>query len=75
MKVFGIQFTPAILRVHFQSAGLSTQHIHANLNPDDKPDVKLAFSLRCNSQKRRSDFGRRPEKSGDKKALHLGVPE
>ncbi|KAJ7862813.1 hypothetical protein B0H14DRAFT_3610853 [Mycena olivaceomarginata] len=45
MKVFGIQITPAILRVHFQSAGLSTQHIHAILNPDDKQDVKLAFDL------------------------------
>ncbi|KAJ7799158.1 hypothetical protein B0H14DRAFT_3092842 [Mycena olivaceomarginata] len=45
MKIFGVQITPAILRVHFQSAGLSSQHIHAILNPDDKQDVKLAFDL------------------------------
>ncbi|KAJ7347779.1 hypothetical protein DFH08DRAFT_936589 [Mycena albidolilacea] len=29
----------------FWSAGLSSQHIHAILNPDDKQDVKLAFDL------------------------------
>ncbi|KAF8144618.1 hypothetical protein K438DRAFT_2101594 [Mycena galopus ATCC 62051] len=45
MKVFGVQITPTIIRVHLQSAGLSAQHIHAVLNPDDKQDVKLAFDL------------------------------
>ncbi|KAJ7744401.1 hypothetical protein B0H16DRAFT_1322187 [Mycena metata] len=45
MKVFGTHITPAIIRVHLQSAGLSGQHIHAVLNPDDKQDVKLAFDL------------------------------
>ncbi|KAF8216255.1 hypothetical protein K438DRAFT_1901897 [Mycena galopus ATCC 62051] len=45
MKVFGVHITPAILCAHLQSAGLSTQHIHAVLNPEDKQDVKLAFDL------------------------------
>ncbi|KAJ7692514.1 hypothetical protein B0H16DRAFT_1850850 [Mycena metata] len=45
MKVFGTHITPAVLRVHLQSAGLSAQHISAVLNPNDKQDVKLAFDL------------------------------
>jgi hypothetical protein len=45
MKIFGVHITPSILHIHFQSAGLSVQHIHATLNPEDKQDVKLAFDL------------------------------
>ncbi|KAF8185817.1 hypothetical protein K438DRAFT_1596789 [Mycena galopus ATCC 62051] len=29
MKVFGVQITPTIIRIHLQSAGLSAQHVHA----------------------------------------------
>ncbi|KAJ7434946.1 hypothetical protein FB451DRAFT_1465917 [Mycena latifolia] len=44
-KVFGILINPTIIRIHLQSAGLSTQHINSVLNPEDKQDVKLAFQL------------------------------
>lgn len=43
--VQGVRITPAIIRSHFQATGLSTHHIHALFNPDDKQDVKLAFDL------------------------------
>ncbi|KAJ6618578.1 hypothetical protein B0H10DRAFT_2217537 [Mycena sp. CBHHK59/15] len=45
MKVFGVQITPAIIRAHLQHAGHSSQHINADLCPDDKQDVKQAYKL------------------------------
>ncbi|KAJ6623827.1 hypothetical protein B0H10DRAFT_2213199 [Mycena sp. CBHHK59/15] len=45
MKVFGVQITPAIIRAHLQHAGHSSQHINADLCPDDKQDVKQAYEL------------------------------
>jgi hypothetical protein len=43
--VQGVRITPAILRSHLQSAGLSTAHLHMLFNPNDKQDVKLAFDM------------------------------
>ncbi|KAJ7927902.1 hypothetical protein B0H13DRAFT_2552011 [Mycena leptocephala] len=44
-EVMGVQISSAIIRMHLQSASLSTQHINSLFNPDDKQDVKLAFDL------------------------------
>ncbi|KAJ7064061.1 hypothetical protein C8F01DRAFT_1022169, partial [Mycena amicta] len=43
--VLDVRITPALIRVHLLSVGLSTQHIDALLRPDDKQDVMLAFNL------------------------------
>ena len=43
--IMGFQVTPAIIRRHLQSMDMSSAHIHAIFNPDDKQDVKLAFDL------------------------------
>ncbi|KAJ6576765.1 hypothetical protein B0H10DRAFT_1963342 [Mycena sp. CBHHK59/15] len=45
MKVFGVQITPAIIRVHLQQAGHLTQHINSVLRPDDKQDMELLYEL------------------------------
>ncbi|KAJ6591766.1 hypothetical protein DFH09DRAFT_1073628 [Mycena vulgaris] len=45
MMVFGVQLTPAIIRNHLRSVGLSAHHINSVLDPDDKQDVKLAYDL------------------------------
>jgi hypothetical protein len=43
--VNGFRITPDILRTHFQSYGLSAEHIRAAFNPKDQQDVKLAFDM------------------------------
>lgn len=43
--VNGFRITPDILRTHFQSHGLSADHIRAAFNPKDQQDVKLAFDM------------------------------
>ncbi|KAJ7198077.1 hypothetical protein GGX14DRAFT_374467, partial [Mycena pura] len=45
MSVFGVSINPAIIRSHLLSAGLSSQHVNAMLNPEDKQDVKVACTL------------------------------
>ncbi|KAH9013987.1 hypothetical protein EDB85DRAFT_1876665 [Lactarius pseudohatsudake] len=37
--------TPALLRSHLLEAGHKPQHVHAVLNPNDKQDVLLAYTL------------------------------
>jgi hypothetical protein len=37
--------TPDIIRDHFKSNGLSSDHIRALFNPDDQQDVKMAFDM------------------------------
>lgn len=41
----GFRITPAILKDHFKSSGLSADHVRALFNPDDQQDVKLAFDM------------------------------
>jgi hypothetical protein len=43
--IMGYQITPDIIRDHFQSEGLSADHIRALFNPDNQQDVKLAFDM------------------------------
>ncbi|KAJ7255087.1 hypothetical protein B0H12DRAFT_1233167 [Mycena haematopus] len=45
MRVFQVQITPPIIRLHLQHAGLSAQHISAMLSPEDKQNVNVAFNL------------------------------
>ncbi|RXW13825.1 hypothetical protein EST38_g12030 [Candolleomyces aberdarensis] len=37
--------TPAIIKTHLRDTGISAEHIHAILNPNDLQDIKLAFDL------------------------------
>ncbi|KAH9005732.1 hypothetical protein EDB86DRAFT_2795608 [Lactarius hatsudake] len=43
--VHGTWITPALLRSHLLEAGHKPQHVHAVLNPNDKQDVLLAYTL------------------------------
>ena len=43
--VNGFRVTPAILKDHFKSSGLSVDHVRSLFNPDDQQDVKLAFDM------------------------------
>ncbi|PPR03132.1 hypothetical protein CVT24_008485 [Panaeolus cyanescens] len=43
--VNGIRITPAMMKTHMHSSGLSNEHINAVFNPEDQQDVKLAFDL------------------------------
>lgn len=43
--VNGFRITPSIIRTHLQASGLSSTHINALFNPDDKQNVKMAFDL------------------------------
>jgi hypothetical protein len=45
VTIMGFQITPAIIRSHLQSAGASSEHLHALFKPRDSQDVKLAFDL------------------------------
>ncbi|KAF4612577.1 hypothetical protein D9613_012728 [Agrocybe pediades] len=45
LVVDGFRITPDILREHFRSEGLSSDHIRSILNPDDQQDVKMAFDM------------------------------
>jgi hypothetical protein len=45
LLVHGTWITPALLRSHLLEAGHKSQHVRAMLNPNDKQDVLLAFSL------------------------------
>jgi hypothetical protein len=43
--VFGTWVMPSVLRSHLLEAGHKSEHIQAVLNPDDKQDVMLAYTL------------------------------
>ena len=43
--VNGFRITPDIIRTHFKSNGLSSDHIRSLFNPEDKQDVNLAFEM------------------------------
>ncbi|KAJ7191493.1 hypothetical protein GGX14DRAFT_381107, partial [Mycena pura] len=43
--ILGVLLTPAIMRTHFQSSGLSGEHVRSVFNPEDKQDVLLAFEM------------------------------
>ncbi|KAJ6577546.1 hypothetical protein B0H19DRAFT_1336997 [Mycena capillaripes] len=45
VKVLGFEIIPAILKQHLRDAGLSHKRIHGLLNPNDRQDVDLAYSL------------------------------
>ncbi|KAF8264280.1 hypothetical protein EI94DRAFT_1703360 [Lactarius quietus] len=45
LLMHGIWITPAVLRSHLLEAGYKPQHIRAMLNPNDKQDVLLAYTL------------------------------
>ncbi|KAF8267319.1 hypothetical protein EI94DRAFT_1771895 [Lactarius quietus] len=45
LLVHGIWITPAVLRSHLLEAGYKPQHIRPMLNPNDKQDVLLAYTL------------------------------
>ena len=43
--VYGTWITPPVLRAHLLEAGYKSEHVRAALNPNDKQDVILAYSL------------------------------
>ena len=43
--VYGTWITPPVLRAHLLEAGYKSDHVRAALNPNDKRDVTLAYSL------------------------------
>ncbi|KAH8995049.1 hypothetical protein EDB86DRAFT_2804872 [Lactarius hatsudake] len=43
--VYGTWITPAVLHTHLLDAGHKSDHVRAALNPNDKQDVALAYSL------------------------------
>jgi hypothetical protein len=45
VKVLGFCITPSILLLHLQSNGVPSHHLRSLLNPNDKQDVILAYSL------------------------------
>lgn len=45
LLVHGTWITPTLLRSHLLEAGHKSQHVHAMLNPNDKQDVLLAYTL------------------------------
>lgn len=45
LLVHGTWITPMLLRSHILEAGHKSQHVHAVLNPNDKQDVLLAYTL------------------------------
>ena len=45
VKILGFCITPSILRSHLESNGVSTPCLRSLLNPNDKQDVVLAYSL------------------------------
>ena len=45
VEILGFCITPSILRSHLESNGVSSPRLRALLNPNDKQDVVLAYSL------------------------------
>ena len=45
VEIQGFCITPAILRIHLNSNGISSHRLRSLLNPNDKQDVILAYSL------------------------------
>ncbi|KAH8992268.1 hypothetical protein EDB86DRAFT_2806293 [Lactarius hatsudake] len=45
VEILGFCITPSILRSQLESNGTSTHHLRSLLNPNDKQDVVLAYSL------------------------------
>jgi hypothetical protein len=45
VEIFGFCITPSILRSHLESNGVSPPRLRSLLNPNDKQDVVLAYSL------------------------------
>lgn len=45
IMIQGLCITPAILRIHLQSNGVSAARLRSLLNPNDKQDVVLGYSL------------------------------
>ena len=45
VEIQGFCITPSILRLHLQSNGTSSHRLRSLLNPNDKQDVVLAYSL------------------------------
>ena len=45
VEVLGFCITPSILRLHLKSNGISSHRLRSLLNPNDKQDVVLAYSL------------------------------
>jgi hypothetical protein len=45
LLVHGIYLTPGIIKAHFRDNGLSSSHIHAAFNPEDKQDVKISYNM------------------------------
>ncbi|KAH8991639.1 hypothetical protein EDB86DRAFT_2806500, partial [Lactarius hatsudake] len=45
VEILGFCVTPSILRSQLESNGTSTHHLRSLLNPNDKQDVVLAYSL------------------------------
>ncbi|KAH9027269.1 hypothetical protein EDB85DRAFT_2074798 [Lactarius pseudohatsudake] len=45
VEILGFCVTPSILRTQLESNGTSTHHLRSLLNPNDKQDVVLAYSL------------------------------
>ena len=45
VEILGFCITPSVLRSQFESNGISSQHLRSLLNPNDKQDVVLAYSL------------------------------
>ena len=45
VEVLGFCITPSILRLHLESNGISSHRLRSLLNPNDKQDVVLAYSL------------------------------
>src|ERR1700761_2246314 len=45
VEILGFCITPSILRSHLESNGVSTPRLRSLLNPNDKQDVVLMYSL------------------------------
>jgi hypothetical protein len=45
LLVHGTWITPVLIQSHLLEAGHKLQHVHAMLNPNDKQDILLAYTL------------------------------
>ncbi|KAH8977971.1 hypothetical protein EDB86DRAFT_3237290 [Lactarius hatsudake] len=64
--VYGTWITPAVLHTHLLDAGHKSDHVRAALNPNDKQDVALAYSLLC-------DIWSLPALTGGPPGRHLAL--
>ncbi|KAJ7455119.1 hypothetical protein FB451DRAFT_1049058, partial [Mycena latifolia] len=45
VNILGAESTPAVVKQHLRSVGISTERVNALLNPNDRQDVPLAYGL------------------------------